>query len=58
MLCQVTLNGEEVTGAMPLHHNDRLALGTNYFFVVVNPPEAANPPEEGWVNVDWDFTQR
>lgn len=56
--CKVLLNGEEVVGERLLRNNDRLLLGTNYFFVVVNPVEVTSPPEGGWVNVDWDFTQR
>ena len=55
---QVLLNGAEVTGTVDVHHNDRLCIGTNYFFVVVNPPEQSRPPAGGWPVVDWDMLNR
>jgi len=57
--CKVVLNGKEVAGdGIALRHNDRLMLGSNYYFVVVNPPEAGGAPEGGWPDVDWDYFQR
>eukprot|EP00283_Hemiselmis_rufescens_P005402 CAMPEP_0173429138 /NCGR_PEP_ID=MMETSP1357-20121228/7926_1 /TAXON_ID=77926 /ORGANISM="Hemiselmis rufescens, Strain PCC563" /LENGTH=1106 /DNA_ID=CAMNT_0014393271 /DNA_START=100 /DNA_END=3420 /DNA_ORIENTATION=- len=57
--CKVLVNGQEMpAGTTELNHNDRLSLGTNYFFVVVNPPQASSPPDGGWPEVDWDFLNR
>jgi len=59
--CKVLLNGADVTGKneLELHHNDRLLIGTNYYFVVVHPTERdASTPEEGWPEVTWDMFQR
>jgi hypothetical protein len=59
--CKVLVNGKELVPgeAMPLRHNDRLCLGSNYCFVVVHPAEAAGPPPEGgWPEVDWDMLNR
>ena len=59
--CKVLLNGEDVTGKMglELHHNDRLVIGTNYYFVIVHPTERdSKPPEGGWPEVNWDMMQR
>jgi hypothetical protein len=56
--CKVLLNGAEVKGTADVHHNDRLCIGSNYHFVVVNPPEQAQPPEGGWPAVDWDMLNR
>jgi hypothetical protein len=59
--CKVLLNGQDVTGqhGLVLHHNDRLTIGTNYYFVVVHPEERdASPPEGGWPQVNWDTVQR
>uniref|UniRef100_A0A6U6BHX5 Kinesin-like KIF1-type domain-containing protein n=1 Tax=Guillardia theta TaxID=55529 RepID=A0A6U6BHX5_GUITH len=59
--CKVLLNGADVTGKsdLELHHNDRLLIGTNYYFVVVHPSERdTSPPEEGWPEVTWDMFQR
>jgi predicted component of type VI protein secretion system len=54
--CKVLLNGQDVTGqhGLELHHNDRLTIGTNYYFVVVNPQERdASAPEGGWPVSSW-----
>lgn len=56
--CKVLVNGAEVSGAVDLSHCDRLSIGTNYFFVVVNPPQIETPPEGGWPEVDWDYLNR
>lgn len=56
--CKVLLNGAEASGTVDVHHNDRLCIGTNYFFVVVNPPEQGRPPEGGWPQVEWDMLNR
>ena len=53
--CKVLVNGAETSGTVELNHCDRLTIGTNYYFVVVNPSQVDNPPEEGWPEVDWDF---
>lgn len=59
--CKVLVNGQDVTGqhGLVLHHNDRLVIGTNYYFVVVDPAEReASPPEGGWPEQGWDAMQR
>eukprot|EP00288_Rhodomonas_lens_P002224 CAMPEP_0177731524 /NCGR_PEP_ID=MMETSP0484_2-20121128/22603_1 /TAXON_ID=354590 /ORGANISM="Rhodomonas lens, Strain RHODO" /LENGTH=972 /DNA_ID=CAMNT_0019244655 /DNA_START=136 /DNA_END=3050 /DNA_ORIENTATION=- len=59
--CKVLVNGVEVSGdGTELHHNDRLVVGTNYFFVVVHPGERASGegPEGGWPEVNWDYMNR
>ena len=59
--CEVLVNGEDVSGkhGLVLHHNDRLVIGTNYYFVVVHPAERdAEAPAGGWPDVNWDTMQR
>mmetsp|Transcript_88562 Transcript_88562/g.235695 ORF Transcript_88562/g.235695 Transcript_88562/m.235695 type:complete len:807 (+) Transcript_88562:469-2889(+) len=59
--CKVLVNGAEASSAgLPLKHNDRLFIGSNYCFVLVHPSQsAAGPPEGGeWPEVDWDFANR
>lgn len=59
--CKVLINGQDVTGkhGLTLHHNDRLLIGSNYYFVVVHPSErASNAPPGGWPEVGWDMVQR
>ena len=59
--CKVLVNGQDATGkhGMELHHNDRIVIGNNYYFVVVHPGEReSNVPEGGWPEVGWDMVQR
>jgi hypothetical protein len=63
---QVLHNGEDVLGgggSRLLRHNDRLCIGANYCFVVVNPKEASTASASatnvhGWAEVDWDMINR
>ena len=59
--CKVLLNGKDVTGqhGLQLKHNDRLVIGTNYYFRIVHPTERdSGAPEGGWPDVTWDTMQR
>ena len=55
---EVLINGEQATAGLELKHNDRIAIGSNYAFIVVHPEQLkllGDEPQKDW---DWTEFQR
>ncbi len=55
---EVLINGEQASAGLELRHNDRIAIGSNYAFIVVHPEQLkllGDEPQKDW---DWTEFQR
>lgn len=52
------VNGQKITGAFKIHHNDRIIFGSNSIFVMKNPEKAEESPNKEKIkgqDIDWEF---
>jgi kinesin family protein 1 len=55
---EVLINGEQASAGLELKHNDRIAIGSNYAFIVVHPEQRKLLGEEPQKEWDWTEFQR
>ena len=54
------VNGQKITGATKIYHNDRIIFGTNSIFVLKDHEKENESPNKDKIKVseiDWEFAQ-